>query len=646
MLEVFDLNRKKVAILQNAYNIIEKEEINTVNTLTFSLPADDDKNQYCNPYWYVRYNDGQLYRIISPSGQKNDTGIKNYECEHVIATLIDDVLFGAHIVGNIGVFTNDSINYVLSKQTKQNWVLGECDFSRQFEYGWENENLLAALFSISNRFTEPYIWKFDTSSYPWIVHLKKIYSDGIPQYFIRSGKNLLDSNYSITSAEICTRLYCLGYGEGINQLTISDVNNGLPYLQSPQEYINKYGLISRIWVDRRFEDAQSLKEQGEAILKGLQEPQKSITVSVADLYQMTEADYDKAEIGRMALLVDEDIKTYITGITRNYDNVGDMQITLSTKAVDIAKTVADLADRQRIEQVYSQGATQLYGQSIQANATPQIGAVLNFWIPEEMRIINKVLAKITFSRFRSYSRATKGGGATTTTSSSGGGSQTTSSSGGGSQSTTSSGGGTNTSTSSGGGSYSTGSFETLTTSTLTNLPNDPGGPGWQNHNHGIPRGVWIATYSGLDQISGYVQFEPSGAHMHPAHTHSFTLQAHTHNVNIQNHTHSVDIKAHTHSVEIKAHTHDITLPDHTHDIEQGIFEFGNARTAKILINGVEKGTMNTDYDVDLTEWLAGEDKKIKRGQWQSITVVPNDLAYVTIDLYIQGFVQSRGDNTY
>ena len=57
---------------------------------------------------------------------------------------------------------------------------------------------------------------------------------------------------------IVTRLYPLGYGEGVNQLNIKEVNNNKPYLQSPQEYIDKYGLINRIWIDRRYEDEQPL----------------------------------------------------------------------------------------------------------------------------------------------------------------------------------------------------------------------------------------------------------------------------------------------------------------------------------------------------------------------------------------------------
>ena len=628
MIEIFDKSRKKVAILENAYGVTEREEINSVASLTFSLPDTDEKNEYCQPFHFVRYDGGQLYRIMAPAGTRSDTGSITYECEHVIATLIDDVLFGAHVVGNLGIYTRDSIQYVLDRQTEARWVLGECDFSRQFEYGWENENLLAALFSISNRFVDPYMWTYDTSVFPWVVNLKLIDEGAKPQFYIRAGKNLLQREFTSAAQDVCTRLYCLGYGEGINQLTIADVNNGVPYLQSPQTYIDKYGLITRIWVDRRFEDAASLKERGQAILSELQDPRLSVTVSAADLYQMTQADYDKAEIGRITLLADDEIKTYITGITRNWDTPGDMQLTLATKPVDVASSIADLADRQRIEQVYSQGATQLYGQSVQANATPDIGAVLNFWIPDEMRIINKVLAKITLDRFRSYSRSTSGGGATTSTSSSGG-AATTSSSGGGTYSSTAVDGGS-TQTSGSSSRDTTGSGEVYVGGTVSGV-----------------RTTYSDSYASTGTAEGHSHTMRNHAHSFSgtssSHTHGMS---HTHRVSIPSHSHSFSVGAHTHSVSIPAHTHSVSIPNHTHGIEQGIFEFGGASGATIWVNGKEKGAMGTDHDVDLTEWLLNEDGKIDRGRWHKVEVVPDELAYVTIDIYIQGFVQSRGGSTY
>lgn len=693
MLEVFDLQRLKRAILQNSFDRIETEEINAVNKLQFSMPGDDPKTSFCKHFHYVRLDNGPLYRILIPRKSEADVTVKIYDCEHVIATLTDDVLFGQHVVGNVGVYTADVIRYVLSKQAVQRWVLYECDFNRQFEYAWENENLLAALFSIPNRFTTPYIWKFDTSVFPWRISLKAIDASAKPQFYIRAGRNLLTMDEEQPGTDVCTRLYCLGYGEGVNQLTISDVNGGVPYLLAPQAKINEYGLITRIFVDRRFEDAQSLKERGQAILAELQEPRITREFSVADLYKLTNDDLDKAELGRIARFTEDGTQTYITGITRNHDIPGDMTLTLATKAVDVASTIADLADRQRIEQVYSQGATQIYAQSVQANATESVKARLNFYIPEEMRIVNGVKVKINLSPFRSYSRATSGGGSSSITSSSGGGTTVTSSSGGGTTVTSAGGGGGSVTTPSGGSGggttanggsssptsrttsqqqytssyqsegqsytgYSAAGGVSATTSYAGRTSGTPYYDRYDSHAHTYVRPPYDATGGSYNYgwhrhyyitVNRHAHTVTIPGHSHivdiPAHAHTFSTPNHTHSISLPNHTHSITIAAHTHSITIANHTHSITIPDHTHGIEQGIFNFGNPTSAGLYVNGVYKTAVQADTEMDITAYLLNRDGKINRGAWHSIEVLPNDKAYITIDMMIQGFIQSRGGNT-
>ena len=97
MLNVYDREtRKKTAVLQNAFNIIETHELNQIYLLSFSLPAEDEKNKFCLPRHFVRWgDDGELYRIKSPQKNDSDVGTITYECEHVITTLCDSVMFGS-----------------------------------------------------------------------------------------------------------------------------------------------------------------------------------------------------------------------------------------------------------------------------------------------------------------------------------------------------------------------------------------------------------------------------------------------------------------------------------------------------------------------------------------------------------------------
>lgn len=432
-LNVYDLgSRQKTAVLQNAYNIVETHELNKIYSLSFTLPADDQKIKYCQPRHYVRWGeDGDLYRIIKPAKSDDAVPTVTFECEHVIATLCDKVMFGSFTYGGFETNTTAVIQWLLSQQAEQNWVLDECDFDLNYEYLWEQENILNALYSIPKEFVAPYMWTFNTTVYPWRLSLKKIDSDIKPEYYLQARRNLLSAGTAENFADICTRIYPLGYGEGINQLTIRDVNGGVPYLQSPPEIIKQYGIIEKVLVDRRFENAELLKAYAQTMLDGLQTPSMTRSFDVVDLYPLTNNAIDEAEVGKIVKMMGDGSIAYVTKTRRQYDKAGDLQIDLSTKATDIVSTIADLADRVRIESVYAQGATQLYQHSKDANATPGKGMVMSLYFPSEMRQINKVLLRMSLKRFRSYSDTTESAGGSTPTTESGGGSTTTTESGGG-----------------------------------------------------------------------------------------------------------------------------------------------------------------------------------------------------------------------
>ena len=85
-----------------------------------------------------------------------------------------------------------------------------------------------ALFSVPRPFSEKYIWTYDFDSYPWKVNLKRLDEAALPALCIRDRKNLQMLTTDADPTTLTTRLYPLGYGEGVNQLGIGGVNNGLP----------------------------------------------------------------------------------------------------------------------------------------------------------------------------------------------------------------------------------------------------------------------------------------------------------------------------------------------------------------------------------------------------------------------------------
>lgn len=88
-----------------------------------------------------------------------------------ICGLGDRAPFGYHVVGNLGTYTAGIIRCVLNR----------CDFRSQFEYDWEQESLLSALFSVAAPLRRPYMWRTDTSNYPWKLSLVKLDPAGKPE---------------------------------------------------------------------------------------------------------------------------------------------------------------------------------------------------------------------------------------------------------------------------------------------------------------------------------------------------------------------------------------------------------------------------------------------------------------------------------
>jgi phage minor structural protein len=639
LIKILNQQFQPVAILENGYGIGYEKSFNEVWTATFRLPLNDPKNENCQPLYYVELiedvdniEDGEyigLYRIIPENTIKNEsTNEVKYQLEHVLATLLDDVFFLYH--QNDNLTTSDNIQYILDQQTTQHWQLGTVDFIRYFSYKWENENLLSALFSIPKPFDAPFHWTFDTQSYPWTLNL--VAPESVVTCEIRYGKNQRTIEREIDPTVIFNRIYALGYGEGDNQLTIKSVNSGIPYVEDA-ESIAKYGLRSYIWVDKRFEDAATLKASAEALLNQWKEPKATYKASAADISQITGEDIDKLKMGRVVRIIDDDLgmiearimkesKSDLTG------NPGDISLEIANKVDDLSTTQSDMERRQQINELYSQGATNIDSHDYNDNADPDNPAEITFFLPEELVKINKLLLSFKTDKFRSYERAINGGGAVVSSTSSGGGSTQSSSSGGGVSTSTASGGGSS-QTSSGGGNH-----VHLMFSGGSDVP----------HDETMDREFYAYADSGQSSSARVVI---GGTIADDLYTRGSSGN-HTHGVPIPNHTHDFSTPNHSHSLTTPNHTHDITLPNHTHAIEFGIYKLDNLpSTVAIKVDGNTVPFTETSGDnVDLIPYLSKDgDGKVNRG-WHTVTIAPNDLGRINANIYTQFFIQSRGEGSF
>jgi len=537
-----------------------------------------------------------------------------------------------HIVGGIGFETAAVINYALGFQTTRNWNLYETDFTQFFEYGWEKESVLSAISAIPKPITQPWMWTFDTNAYPFRLSLKRIDKNKpAPDFWIQGGKNLVRVTDNESNLHITTRIYPFGYGEGINQLTIEGVNNGVPFIQSPPEIVAKYGLISRVMVDRRYKLPGELMDYAKQMLSQLQEPHNEYEVDFAMINNR-----QRPKLGDLVEIRDElnqpIERNIITGIKVKYEETEKISINIANRPRDIAGTLADMIDRQRIETSYAQGATQFFTDHVHENASQNTPAVMRVFIPDSMVWINNVVIDVRMRGFRAPFDVTQGGGAVTQ--SSGPSSMHTTAS---TVATVASSTTNNQTTPS-----TTQQAATQTTALDTGLASL-----WNTSLTSPITWLGARITGGGQAAAGHTHqtTEANLNHTHRTHlvvhTHPVTIPAHSHSVTIPGHSHNITIPAHSHSME---HTHNTTLPNHVHTLVPNIRHIGSPNSFTIRINGINVQTVNgTSLQRDITLQLADPTvRAIRRNHFHTIEVIPNAHAYIELTLSMQFFIQSKG----
>lgn len=643
-LEVYDLEHNYVTTLANAYNVGYSKEENQLWDASFQLPYDDPQLKYCRPLRFIKIYDNEDEYIgefrIWPSEKKKSMSDRQVKIELLdcLHTLTDSVLFGYYQLNNYK--TDYVFNWLLNQQKNKRWLPGRVDFQRGFSYAWENENgLVDALFSIPKPFDEDWVIERDTTVYPWKLSLVKPQTEVTAR--IIEGYNLKEFTVKESPQKLVNRVYALGDGEGVNQLTFKTINNGKAYVENTASQ-SEYGVIEYIWTDRRFKDKASQKASAEGMLRQWKEMQYTWQITALDLMKLAnrpanlaankgrEIKANELRLGKVIELITDDNEPVQFRILKESksdidDGKANIQLMLGNVIGNTGTTIADVERQQEINTNYANGATNIVPYIFDREADSSNPVEFKFFVDDDVRNVNTCELTIDTSHFRATSKgnASSPQQVSSSTSSAGGASvqSATSSSGGASvQSATSSSGGASTQTSSANGSHRHRMFS----------PGSLIGP--------LPETTYVA-YGGGFVATG----SPNDIYTAEAvdnHTHTVSVPAHSHNV-------SINIPAHTHnvSITIQAHTHQvsITIPAHTHEIIYGIFEYANLPSRlKIEVDGNIVPITDTSFErFNIVPYLSkDEDGKATRGR-HTLRITPNDLARIEVQLILRVFIQSQ-----
>lgn len=333
---VYTLSLKTAAYLPAAFDIAYEKRANEVWRAWFSIPLDYPHVAECTSRRYVELYDSNdrvgLFRIVKKYKYvREGNEYYRFECEHVLATLMDDQ---APKTLYAGPGTEASIETVLALQGTANWKLGTCGFAEQYLYEWpRGTSLLEALLDIAERFQCTYLWTFDTSSHPWTLNLTDP-SDTVTSY-VDYGRNQKEIQKTEDARNLVTQLYPHGKGAGPDQVNITTVNpTGQPFLDSDTQ--GTYGVIVRHWADQRYETPQNLYDAASDLLETLKTPKITYSIKAVDLTRITGETIDRFTLGAVVSFKDGDTTVEARVMTIRKPDIegkpGDITLDITNKA--------------------------------------------------------------------------------------------------------------------------------------------------------------------------------------------------------------------------------------------------------------------------------------------------------------------------
>lgn len=433
---IYDLNLRRTGELRTAEITDLKLKDTPLSCVTVTVPTKDIGSFGYRQFVEVFDAAGKridLFRVTEiPKGVYGRAGTKKLKCVQVLCTLSDDITPTYMQIGGNGQPLESCIRQVLACQQTARWKLGRCDFATLYEYSFASEGLLSALLKLIEPIPDA-LMTTDTTSYPWTLNVVR--ADDSDATELRYSRNMEEISEEVLDTDFATRLYPLGYGEGVNQLNIKSVNGGTAYIDSPTQAL--WGVVSKPYVDTTITDAATLLAQGRAALELCCNPHVSYGVTCKDISILTGEPLDAFYTGRMARIIYRDYGLTIRARVREIHypkpitEPWNAKLTIANRSADVASVIAQLQRTSRIEQLYGQGSTTFYSGGIEQNADKDTPAEGDIYIPDDMVHINAIMLKVTLSAFRADSKGAKGGGGTvTTTRASGGGAQTSEAGGG------------------------------------------------------------------------------------------------------------------------------------------------------------------------------------------------------------------------
>lgn len=308
-----------LAYLNKAYEVAVYDSLQEVPTVSFKYPMKEEKADLIQEYRIVSV-EGQAYRITTVKRDYSGSRIMTVKANRIFYE--DAMRHHFPTIGNdtdvtkstIGVDPYDVIKLAIadtkfelisdSELKKMGMTRIGADGVKIDFYPTDKINTYDVIQNVIEAYGRGEIY-YD--NYRFAV-VERIGKDNGVRMSIK--KNMTSLSVERSTQELTTRLYMYGKDD----LTISSVNGGKPYIES-EEGIEKYGIREAYRDYSDYDDPEKLKAFGEWDLKGegndfrLDRPQLTITGDVVDLSKLAEyGDFYKIALGDTVHVFEGDIE--------------------------------------------------------------------------------------------------------------------------------------------------------------------------------------------------------------------------------------------------------------------------------------------------------------------------------------------------
>jgi len=308
-IEVRDTSGNLISILQNAHSIRYDEGINQAPTLSFSIPADDTKEQYlvkANEIWLINYEPEtpvtvNKFRLSKRIDRRGDTIITAIEADGLLNQLADEqhiVEYEADSQTVTQIVTALLALQVLTPAITIGTISPIDTITMKASTG---DTLLKTLLKLRDM-VGGYVYVDNDRKLQWDSSL----GQDVGQQ-IRYQKNLLGVTKETDFTTIANRLYAYGSGKGDARIKLSDVQAN-DYVEDGTSQ-GEYGIMVKTIIDRKITDATALLAWATLELADLKDPIITYSVENTDLAEAVEGgfEFEAITLGSIIQLIDEDL---------------------------------------------------------------------------------------------------------------------------------------------------------------------------------------------------------------------------------------------------------------------------------------------------------------------------------------------------